>query len=136
MEDILVFVQDQFLLVAGLLVLIGVFIHRESAAAGARLSLNEVIQAMNSERAILVDVREPKEFGQGHVVNAINIPYARFQANLNLLEKHKDKQIIVTDNLGQHAGTIGRQLAKLGYTVARMRGGMAEWRQEGLPLVK
>jgi rhodanese-related sulfurtransferase len=135
-EDILIFAQEQILLVAALVILVTVFLRRESSAGGAKLSLSEVIQAMNADSAVLVDVRDSKDYDQGHVANAINVPHTKINDNLAVLEKHKAKQIIVTDNVGQQAAAASAALAKLGFNVARMRGGMAEWKQEGMPLVK
>lgn len=136
MEDITAFIQEQFVLVAALAILVGMLVRRESVSAGAKLSLNEVVQAMNAETAVLIDVRDKKEFETGHVANAINIPHTKVNDSLSLLEPHKGKQIIVTDNMGQHAGSVTQQLKKNNYNVARMRGGMSEWKQEGLPLVR
>lgn len=136
MEDILLFVQEQVLLVAALAILIVAYMRHESSAGGAKLSVNQIIQALNAETAILVDLREKKEFESGHVANAMNIPYAKINDSLGKLEKHKAKQIILTDNLGQHSGGVAKTLMKAGYQVARMRGGMGEWKQDGLPLVK
>jgi rhodanese-related sulfurtransferase len=135
-EEILVFAQEQALIVAALAILIFAFMRRESASAGAKLSTSEVIQAMNADKAILVDVRDSKDFDQGHVVNAMHIPHSKINASLGQLEKHREKQVIVTDALGQHSGAVARVLLKAGFTAARMRGGMGEWKQDGLPLVK
>jgi rhodanese-related sulfurtransferase len=135
-ENVVVFLQEQALIVAALAILIFAFLRRESSEAGSKLSLSEVVQAMNSENAVLLDVRDSKEFGQGHVANAINIAHAKVESNIGQLDKYREKQIIVTDAMGQHAGTVSRMLAKKGFSVARMRGGMSEWKQEGLPLVK
>lgn len=135
MEDFLIFIQEQIWLVAALAILIGLFMRRESSSAGSKLSINQVVQALNSEKAILVDIRESKEFKQGHVANALNIPYKKVKENMNILDKHKDKQIILTDAAGQHAASVGRELAKAGFTVARMSGGIGEWKQQGLPLI-
>ena len=136
MEDLLIFVQEQALIVGALAVLIILFLRRESNAAGKKLSIAQVVQAMNAGTAVLLDIRETKEFNQGHVANAINIPHKKINDSLSQLEKYKDKQIIVTDQLGQHAGTIGKILAKEGYEVSRMQGGMAEWKNDNLPVVK
>ena len=38
--------------------------------------------------------------------------------------------------MGQHAGSIARELKKAGYTVAKLSGGIATWRGDNLPLVK
>lgn len=136
MEDILVFAQEQALIVAALVILIFAFMRRESSSSGAKLSTSEVIQAMNADKAILIDVRDSKDFDQGHVANAMHIPHAKVKDSLGQLEKHREKQIIITDALGQHSGTVARELMKAGFTPARMRGGMGEWKQDGLPLVK
>ena len=136
MEDVILFLQEQILIVAALAILIVAFLRKEAADGGAKLSLSQVVQAMNNDSAVLLDVRDSKEYDQGHVANAIHITHAKVQNSLNQLEKHKQKQIIVADAMGQQAGTVSRLLIKQGFNVARMRGGMAEWKQEGLPLVK
>ena len=136
MENIVIFLQEQVLIVAALVILIFAFLRKESAEGGSKLSLGEVVQAVNAEKAVLLDVRETKEFSKGHVANAINIAHSKVESSLNQLDKYREKQIIVTDAMGQHAGTVSRMLSKKGFNVARMRGGMSEWKQEGLPLVK
>ncbi len=136
MEDILLFAQEQGFLVAALVILVFAFLRRESSSAGEKLSTHQTIQAMNTEKAILLDVRDKKEFDAGHVANAINIPHTKINDGMSQLEKHREKQIIITDSMGQHAGTVARILMKAGFSVARMRGGMGEWKQDGLPLVK
>lgn len=135
MEDVLIFVQEQIWLVAALLILIGLFVRSETSSAGSKLSINEVVQALNAENAVLVDVRDSKEFEKGHIANAVNVPYKKVNENLSILDKYKQKQIILADAMGQHAGTVGRELTKAGFKVARMSGGMGEWKQQGLPLV-
>jgi rhodanese-related sulfurtransferase len=134
-EDILLFIQEEIWLIAALAIFVGLFARRESSSAGNKLSINQVVQALNAENAVLVDVRDNKEFEKGHVVNAINIPHSKITENVSILDKHKDKQIILTDAVGQHTGNVGRQLKKAGFTIARMNGGMGEWRQQGLPVI-
>lgn len=136
MEDVLVFVQEQVFLVGALVLLVFAFYRRENASGGTKLSTSQVVQAMNAETAILLDVRDSKDFDQGHVTNAINIPHGKVADSLKQLEKYREKQIIVTDNLGQHASTVSKLLAKAGFSIALMRGGMSEWKNDGLPVVK
>lgn len=136
MEDIFVFVQEQVLLVGALALLVFAFYRKETSAGGVKLSTSQIVQAMNAETAILLDVRDTKDFDQGHVTNAVNIPHAKVADSLKQLEKYREKQIIVTDGLGQHAGSVSRLLAKAGFSIALMRGGMGEWKNDGLPVVK
>jgi rhodanese-related sulfurtransferase len=135
-EDVFVFVQEQIFLVGALVLLIFAFYRKETSAGGAKLSTSQVVQAMNAETAILLDVRDSKDYDQGHVTNAINIPHDKVADSLKQLEKYREKQIVITDNIGQHAATVSRLLAKAGFNVALMRGGMSEWKTEGLPVVK
>jgi rhodanese-related sulfurtransferase len=135
-EDVFIFVQEQMFLVGALVLLVFAFYRKETAAGGVKLSTSQVVQAMNAETAILLDVRDSKDFDQGHVTNAINIPHTKVADSLKQLEKHREKQIIVTDNLGQHAATVSKLLAKAGFNIALMRGGMSEWKGDGLPVVK
>jgi rhodanese-related sulfurtransferase len=134
-EDFLIFIQEQIWLVAALAIFIGLFLRRESSQTGSKLSIGEVVQALNADKAVLVDLRDSKDFSKGHIANAVNIPHNKVNENLSILEKHKNKQVILTDALGQHSGSVGRELTRAGYTVARMDGGMNEWKQQGLPLV-
>ena len=52
------------------------------------------------------------------------------------LEKHRSKIIVLTDQMGQHAGGAGKILTKAGFNVRRLSGGMAEWQGQNLPVVK
>jgi rhodanese-related sulfurtransferase len=52
------------------------------------------------------------------------------------LEPHKSKTLILVDKMGQHAGAAGRLLKAEGFTVNRLEGGMTEWQNQNLPLVK
>jgi len=85
---------------------------------------------------VVVDVRESAEFGKGHIVDALNLPYAKLKDRATELENHKAKQIIVVDKMGQHAGASGKILRDLGFDVVRLQGGITEWSGQNLPLVK
>ncbi len=61
----------------------------------------------------LVDVRDPEEFGEGHIPGAINIPVASFASQSGILDKKK--RIIVYCNSGGRSYNAYRKLMKLGY---------------------
>lgn len=136
MENALIFAQEQFVLVISLAALVFLFIRHESAKGGQKLSCPEVVHAVNTDKAILLDVRDAKEFDEGHIVDAINVPHTKIKDSLKVLEKHRAKQIIVIDKLGQHSGPVVKQLTEKGFDVVRLGGGIADWKQENLPLVK
>jgi rhodanese-related sulfurtransferase len=131
-----VFISQEWLLVSTLVVLIYIYAWRERIKSGRPISVHEVTQLLNKDAAVLLDVRDAAEFKAGHIVGAINIPHSKVAAELDKLESHKSKIIIVADKLGQHAGMVGRMLEKQGFVVRRLSGGLAEWQAQNLPLVK
>lgn len=131
-----IFVSQEWLLVSVLVVLIYIYAWRERVKSGQPIPAHEVTRLLNSEAAVLLDVRDTAEFKAGHIAGAINIPYAKINSDMAQLDKYKDKVIVVADKLGQHAGVVGRSLGKQGFTVRRLAGGIAEWQGQSLPLVK
>jgi rhodanese-related sulfurtransferase len=80
----------------------------------------------------LVDVRDSKEFSEGHIAGAINIPVEAFAAGSGVLEK--DKQIIVYCNSGGRSYNAYRKLQKLAYPNIR-QAIYEDWKDEKLPVV-
>lgn len=131
-----VFLAEQWLLFSILAVLVSAFVFLEKRRAGAVLSHHEATRQLNGDSAVLLDVREPKEYALGHITNAINIPFAKLKERLVELEKHKEKTVIVADKMGQQSGASVKILTEAGYQAARLQGGMAEWSNQNLPVVK
>ena len=81
----------------------------------------------------VVDVRDAKEFSEGHVPGAINIPVETFAAGSGVLDK--GKQIVVYCNSGGRSYNAYRKLQKLAYpNIAQMV--FADWKSDGLPVAK
>ena len=55
--DIFVFVSEQWVLISLLMGLIGLFFFTEQNKAGKSLGTAELVRMMNSEEAIVIDVR-------------------------------------------------------------------------------
>lgn len=134
--DFFVFISEQWLLVSVLLILIYLFALNERRAGGKAVSANELTRLLNADQAVLLDVRERKEFEAGHVTGAVHLPHQKVAGSVAQLEKYRDKSIVVADKMGQHAGAVGKLLRKQGFEVYRLSGGMMEWQNQNLPLVK
>ena len=52
------------------------------------------------------------------------------------LKKHRQKLIVLVDQMGQHAGSAGKLLTKDGFNVRRLKGGMSEWQHQSMPVVQ
>ena len=131
------FLAQQWILVGALAVAVALLWHHESRKSGQSLTPQQAINLVNTENGVFLDLRESGEFGQGHIVNAINIPASKLDARLAELEKYRDKPIILVCKMGQNSGAVGKKLNAQGYPgVYRMGGGMMEWGNLQLPLVK
>jgi phage shock protein E len=66
---------------------------------------------------IIIDVREPYEYEQGHVERAINIPPAELLAGAKKLEDvSKDTQLVLYCKTGSRSNVSMQILRQLGYT--------------------
>ncbi|WGL15641.1 rhodanese-like domain-containing protein [Microbulbifer bruguierae] len=134
--DFFVFASEQWPLVCLLVALIYALAITERIKAGKPASAHQATLLINSEGAKVIDVRDRAEYTAGHIVDAIHIPHGEMENRIGELAPYKDKVLILADKMGQHAGPVGRQLKKAGYTVRRLEGGMSEWSNQKLPLVK
>lgn len=65
---------------------------------------------------IIIDVREPQEFAEGHIEEALNIPLANLMKNPHELEDiSKDAEIILYCRSGARSNAAIEILRALGY---------------------
>lgn len=84
---------------------------------------------------VLVDVRSPELFGQGHIAGAVNIPHGRL--NARALAAYPADALFVVYCGGSHcngADKAALRLARLGRPVKKMIGGILGWKDEGFEL--
>ena len=90
------------------------------------------VRKLQSEGAVLVDVREPHEWAGGHVQGAKHIPLGRLDSELSKLRP--DRQILFVCHSGRRAARATDRASRLGLKAANVRGGMIQWSRSGLPL--
>jgi rhodanese-related sulfurtransferase len=76
---------------------------------GPKVDLNELM----ASGALVVDVRTPAEYKDGHVKGAINLPLQTLDNNLNKLKK--DQVIITCCRSGSRSGMAKRMLKANGF---------------------
>lgn len=97
----------------------------------------QAVAMINREGAVVVDVSAQADFNRGHIVGAIHIAPSQLDTAEKKLAKHKDKPILVVDKAGQTAGQAASRILKLGFgEVAVLKGGMAQWSNDQLPLTR
>ena len=137
MDHLLQFVLNHPELVIPFLVLLTLLVMLESRRGGKTVSSQQLTNLVNKEEAVVVDVRDSKEFREGHITESRNIPFSSLKENLTQLDKYKEKPVILVCKMGQHAGAAGKILSTSGFKdVRRLSGGITTWKSDGLPLVK
>lgn len=134
--NLIEFVSNHYVLVTIFLVLLILLVVTETRKGGKSVDTRGLTALVNRDEGVVLDVRAKKEFDAGHIVDAVNIPYEKLVSRMSELEKYKAKTIIVVDAMGQHAGTVCRELQKAGFNTAKLSGGIASWRGDNLPVVK
>jgi rhodanese-related sulfurtransferase len=106
-------------------------------AGGPWVTPAQATHLINREDALVVDVRDPGEYGAGHILGAKNVPLARIDEGAPELAKRKEKPMIVYDDGGERSGKAAAALKKQGCTrVVNLSGGLRAWQQAGLPVEK
>jgi len=104
---------------------------------GKEVGAMDAVQLINRRDAVVIDVRDPAEYGTGHIAGARNIPQAQLESRLKELEKVKSKPLIVACATGNRSRAASALLQKQGYAeVFSLQGGLAAWKQAGMPLEK
>ena len=137
MDKLFQFITNHPFLVGAFVLLLVLFIRNETRRGGRSVGVQELVAMVNKQNAVVLDVRDKKEFEAGHIVDAVNIPHASLESRVDELKKYHDRPIVIICRMGQHAGTAGTLLRKKGFeNVTRLTGGMTEWRNQSLPVVK
>jgi rhodanese-related sulfurtransferase len=131
------FLAQQWLLVTALIVCIALLIMHESRRGGKTVSPQRLVALVNGQQAAVVDLRDPAEFRKGHIVDAINIPYGKVDERWGELDALKERPLVLVCKMGQFSAAVGKKLLGKGFTqVHRLSGGILEWQNSQLPLVK
>jgi rhodanese-related sulfurtransferase len=137
MEQYIEFIINHWEMVTALLLMIALLLITEQRKSGAAVSPQHATLMVNSDNAVLLDLRTTSDFKAGRIINSFNIPFAELSKRLGDLEKYKGKPIILVCKTGQTTGSAGRLLKKSGFQqVVRMAGGITEWSNQNLPMVR
>lgn len=106
-------------------------------AGGGSVSTLEATQLMNRQDALVLDVREPARYAEGHILGARNLPLADLAKRAGELEKFKNRPVIVACDSGSSSQRAVRELKARGFANAvSLSGGFRAWLQGGLPMEK
>jgi len=136
MDQLLEFVVNHWWLVGIWAAFVVALLWDNDRRNGPSASTAEATRMINKEDALVLDIRDKKDFSDGHLAGAVNIPYASLANRLGELDPHKNRPIILVCKTGQTVSMAGKMLREKGFNAVRMKGGMMEWNTQNLPLVK
>lgn len=102
---------------------------------GLDLTSAALTQRVNAG-ATLIDLRSQEDYQAGHITGAKNIVAATLPEHLDSLG-NKDDAIVLYCYAGKTSANSINTLQKAGFTnVSHLAGGMAAWKNDGLPVNK
>jgi len=133
------FLQDNWMLVALAVVSGAMLVWNFIGGSLSGVDQADTLKAtrLYNDDALILDVREDKEYTSGHIPKAKHIPLGQLASRMQELEKFKDKPILVTCRSGHRSARACGMLKKAGFvTVFNQEGGILAWERANLPVTQ
>ncbi|NNJ94162.1 MAG: rhodanese-like domain-containing protein [Halobacteria archaeon] len=106
---------------------------RNAFSGISQVGPGEATRLLNHDNAIMIDMRNDKEYRDGHIVNSLHAPDIKTAK----LEKYRDRPVIVYCRSGNQSAQYCSKLRKQGFeSVYNLKGGVLAWERAELPLTK
>ena len=128
------FLITNWFLVLPLVVAISLFFYSENSRKATKLDPQEVIFQLNNKDALLIDLRNEKEFSKGKISQAIYVG-PDLEKCKKEIEKNLDKPIVLFYQNGNKSDEFSKELKKSGTDTFILKGGINSWTADGLPLL-
>ena len=125
-------------LLFSILAALGLFANAQSQSEVEILEPQAFVERVKADTsAIILDVRQPEEFAEGHLAQAINLDWLNQTVFINGLAKlNKQKTYYVYCRSGRRSQAAAGKLKAEGFQVIDLKGGYLHWVELGLPIVK
>jgi len=91
----------------------------------------------SGDKVVVIDVRDPDEFRDGHIEAANNISRGFLEFRIGTAVTDPNTPIVLYCQTGLRSVLAAKALRELGYTtVINLQGGYQKWVQSGLPVVR
>lgn len=102
------------------------------------LSPASFVQALEADSAaVVLDVRTPEEYAEGHIHGAINLDWrnsAAFDKGVEQLDKRPTYYLYCRS--GRRSHEAATHLRKQGFQVVDLKGGFMQWTADSFPVVR
>ena len=107
---------------------------RQSKFTLESVTINQLVEKIESGKVTIVDVRPEMEFNKGHIANAISIPVDELKKRLNELPKRTEIVAYCRGPFCVYADEAVAILNRVGYKATRLEEGFPDWSLMGLPV--
>ena len=95
------------------------------------ITMEEAVELMETEEDyLIVDVRTPEEYAEGHIPGAINVPNETIGKEEIAELPDKEQMLLVYCRSGNRSKQASKKLKDLGYMDIREFGGIKSWKGE------
>ena len=140
MEEFTDFAIRNYHLFIALIVVLGLILWTEArriTRGYKEITPAEAVTLINQEDALVLDVREANEHGQGSIINSKHVALSALQQKADNLSQNKDRPILVFCKTGNRSSRACKILTGKHYTrVFGLKGGITAWTNDQLPVVK
>lgn len=98
------------------------------------VTIDELIEKLESGNVTILDVRPESEFKQGHIANAHSIPIEALSKRLKELPKRSEIIAYCRGPFCVYADDAVAILIKAGYKATRLEEGFPDWKLKNLPV--
>jgi rhodanese-related sulfurtransferase len=92
-----------------------------------KITAREAKDIMDSEDAIILDVRSRDEYEKEHIQNAVLLPNTEIESLSEEMLPDKNATILIYCKSGKKSAEAAEKLAKMGYTKVYDFGGIEDW---------
>lgn len=107
-----------------------------SDSSAQKVSPKEFSEVISDPSVVILDVRTPQEFAEGHLANAINIDFQSGNFEQEIASLDKSKTYAVYCRSSNRSGQAVKVMADAGFTsMYDMDGGIVDWQAAGGQIV-
>jgi rhodanese-related sulfurtransferase len=98
------------------------------------VTIDELIEKIDSGKVTVLDVRPESEYRQGHIANALSIPFDELSKRLKELPKRTEIIAYCRGPFCVYADEAVAMLSQAGYKAKRLSEGFPDWKLQELPI--
>ena len=101
------------------------------------IDVNQAAELINTKPVLILDVRTPEEYREGHIKGSVLIPVQDLENQYTKISDHIHNPVLIYCRSGNRSVTASNILVSKGFkNLYHMKGGIKDWSKHQLPLEK